>query len=98
MAQKTKQEIINDIANYFSATPYRSCYVGITSNVQDRLFGDHNVSEKSDQWIYSTAATDTVAREIEQYFLNLGMDGGGGGGDASAEIVYAYKKNGHTKP
>lgn len=98
MAQQTKQEIINDIANHFSTIPYRSCYFGITSNVQDRLFGDHNVSEKTDHWIYRTAATDTVAREIEKHFLNLGMDGGGGGGDASAKIVYAYKKNGHTKP
>ena len=57
MAQ-TKQEIIADIANHFKNKVYSSCYVGVTSDVDDRLFGDHNVSKKNGYWIYRTAISD----------------------------------------
>ena len=95
---KTKQEIINDIANHFKGKDFSGCYVGITSDVDSRLFGDHNVSKENGYWIYRLASHHTVAREIEQYFLDAGMDGGGGGGDETSEIVYAYKKTSSTKP
>ncbi len=94
---KTKQEIIDDIANHFKNNVHSGCYVGITSDVDDRLFGDHNVS-KENGWIYRLASSDTVAREIEKHFLDAGMDGGGGGGDERSKIVYAYKKTSSTKP
>jgi hypothetical protein len=93
---KTKQEIINDIANHFKGTAYSGCYIGITSNVDSRLFGDHNVSKESGYWIYRTASSHTIAREIEQDFLDAGMDGGGGGGDETSKIVYAYNKTSST--
>jgi len=95
---ETKQEIINDIANHFKGIAYSGCYVGITSNVDSRLFGDHNVSKENGHWIYQTASSHTVAREIEQHFLDAGMDGGGGGGDETSKIVYAYKKTSSTNP
>lgn len=95
---KSKQEIINDIRNYFQGTKYSDCYVGITSDVKGRLFGDHNVSKENGRWIYSTAFSHSVSREVEQHFLNAGMDGGAGGGDKSSTIVYAYKKTSYTNP
>jgi hypothetical protein len=95
---KTKQEIINDIANYFKNKAYGDCYVGITSDVDSRLFGDHGVSKENGQWIYRTASYHTVAREIEQHFLDAGMDGGSGGGDETSKTVYAYKKTSSTTP
>ena len=95
---KPKQEIINDITNHFKNNAYKDCYIGITSNVEDRLFGDHNVSKENGHWIYRSASSDTVAREIEQYFLDKGMDGGSGGGDEDSKIVYAYKKTTTTNP
>lgn len=95
---KTKQEVINDITSHFKGKAYSDCYVGITSDVDSRLFGDHNVSKENGHWIYRTANTDTVAREIEQYFINAGMDGGGGGGGETSKIVYAYKKTSSTAP
>ena len=95
---KTKQEIINDIANHFEGKTYSDCYVGITSDVDDRLFGDHNVSKENGHWIYRTASSHTVAREIEKHFLDAGMDGGGGGGDETSKTVYAYKKTSSTNP
>ena len=94
----TKPEIIDDIANHFKNKVYSECYVGITSDVDDRLFGDHNVPKENGHWIYRTAISDTVAREIEKHFLDSGMDGGGGGGDATSKIVYAYKKTSSTNP
>lgn len=93
---KTKQEIINDIANHFAGTPYSNCYEGITADVENRLFGNHKVSKKNGHWIYRPAASHTIARDVEQRFLDKGMDGGCGGGDESSKIVYAYKKTSAT--
>ena len=95
---KTKQEIINDIINHFKGIAYSNCYVGITSDVEALLFGDHNVSRENGHWLYRTASSHTVAREIEQHFLDAGMDGGAGGGDETSKIVYAYKKTSSTNP
>jgi hypothetical protein len=66
--------------------------------VHSRLFGDHNVSKEHGHWIYRTASSNSVAREVEQHFLDAGMDGGPGGGDATSRIVYAYKKTPYTNP
>ncbi len=94
---KSKQEIINDITIHFKDTVYKDCYVGITSDVDSRLFGDHNVSRKNG-WIYRYTSSDSVAREVEQHFLNKGMDGGSGGGDEDSIFVYAYQKTTTTNP
>ena len=95
---KSKQEIVNDIANHFKSIDYNNCYVGVTSDVESRLFGDHSVSKENGHWIYRTASSDSVAREIEQHFLDAGMDGAPGGGDETSTIVYAYKKTSNTNP
>jgi hypothetical protein len=89
---KAKQDIINDITDFFSGIAYKGCYVGITKDVKSSLFGDHDVSEKGGTWIYRTASSDSAARDIEQHFFVAGMDGDGGGGDEESKIVYAYKK------
>lgn len=94
----SKQEIINDITNHFKGTAYPKCYIGITSDVESRLFGDHNVSKDNGTWIYRTASSTTVAREIEKHFIDAGMDGGSGGGDKTSTIVYGYKKTSSTNP
>ena len=59
----------------------------------------NDVDEKEDLWIYREAANSEIAREIEEYFIDvLGTDGGEGGGDEDARYVYAYRKNNHTSP
>ena len=93
---QSKLEIIDDIKNHFSGISYKQCYVGITKNVKSRLFGDHNVSKDNGHWIYRIAQNDDIAREVEQYFLNAGMDGGGGGGDNESKTIYAYKITSET--
>ncbi len=95
---KSKQEIIDDITKHFNGKKYSECYVGIATDARKRLFSDHNVSEENGHWIFQSASSHTVAREIERHFLVAGMDGGEGGGDESSDKVYAYKKTSTTKP
>ena len=95
---KTKQQIVNDITNHFKGIANKNCYVGITSDIDKRLFGDHNVPRKHSHWIFRTASSNSIARGIEKHFLNSGMDGGGGGGDTNSKVVYAYKKTSSTNP
>lgn len=97
----SKQKIIEDIKAYISkgGGGYRAWYVGISSDAKDRLINGHKVKEKDDWWIFRTASSAQVAREIEDYFVNtVGTDGGLGGGDAAANQIYAYKKAPHTNP
>ena len=96
-----KQEIINAIKEYIvkGGGGYKAWYVGISKDARDRLFNEHKVREKDDLWIFRTASSSQVAREIEDYFVNtLGTDGATGGGDEAADKVYAYKKAPHTNP
>jgi hypothetical protein len=94
---KSKEQIIDEITEHFKGYAYSNCYVGITEDAKDRLFNEHNVSKENGHWIYRTANSEKIAREIEQHFLDAGMDGGGGGGTGNSNIVYAYKKTSETK-
>ncbi|HWX19332.1 MAG TPA: hypothetical protein VN578_05410 [Candidatus Binatia bacterium] len=94
MAAYTKTQIVNDIKNYIrqSGSQYWSeWYVGIAKDAKDRLFTDHNVSEKNGLWIYRQATSEQTARDAEAELLELGCKGGGGGGDENTDFVYAYK-------
>jgi len=98
---KEKQVIINEVNAHIQkeGSVYKAWYVGISRDPRNRLFNDHNVSEKNSWWIFREATSSTVAREIESYFVNsLGTDGGTGGGDTSSKYVYAYKKPPSTNP
>jgi hypothetical protein len=89
----TKREIITAIVSYISqyGSTYNDWYVGITKDIEERLFTFHNVTKKIGTYIHATASSSDIAREIESYFLELGADGGSGGGDDDTDIVYAYK-------
>ena len=92
-------DIIEKFKNYIAEKggAYSDWYIGITSDIETRLFNAHNVNEQNDIWIYDNANTETSARSIEEYFVEtLGTDGGTGGGDNTSIFVYAYKKNPHT--
>ena len=94
------QKIITDINAYMRR--YRGTnadwYIGIASNVKQRLFNDHSVSEKTDAWIYRQAISTAAAREVEKAYLDAGCDGGTGGGDDNTIYVYAYLKTPNTEP
>ena len=76
---------------------YSRWYVGVTSNVDQRLFEQHKLT-KLDLCTWKYTSSDTIARLIEKYFLSLGCDGNPGGGDEKSTIVYVYKKAPHTNP
>ncbi len=94
----TGQKIVQDFKEYINGGSYNSWYIGITSDINQRLFIDHNVLEKGGTWIHASADSNDIARSVEKYFLDLGCDGGTGGGDNTSETVYAYKKNSNTNP
>jgi len=95
---KSKQEIISDIEGHIQkgGGGYNAWYVGISEDAEDRLFNEHKVKE---WYIYRQASSSQVAREIENYFVNVrDTDGGTGGGDENTDMVYAYKKTAYTNP
>ena len=97
---KPASVIQREITDYIRTCggPYSAWYVGIASDVRQRLFGEHRVDKKAGSWIFRTCASEDVAREIEYYFLDLGADGGPGGGGEDSTFVYAYKKTERSDP
>lgn len=75
-----------------------SWYVGVTENIDQRLFGDHRVPRKDHWRSYRKAVSSGAARAAEKALLNWGCDGGTGGGDNGAVYVYAYLKTAVTNP
>ena len=90
---KSKKEIIKDIEDHMAKRggAIGKWYVGIAANPRERLFDDHSVDEENGVWIHSRASSDSVARDIEKYFLDKGAQGGAGGGDEDSTAVYAYR-------
>ncbi len=43
-------------------------YVGVTDNVQGRLFDEHQVHYQNDAWIYRTATSEIEAQRVEEHF------------------------------
>jgi len=76
---------------------YSQWYCGIASDPKERLFNDHNVSEKNGWWIFRDAGSDDGARRVEDYFIRKGCKGGGGGGDSGTRHVYAYRITSTTR-
>ncbi|NQT49456.1 hypothetical protein HQ571_02050 [Candidatus Kuenenbacteria bacterium] len=76
---------------------YSDWYFGIARDPRKRLFGDHQVREQEDHWIFMNAESEIIARSVELHFIEvLGVDGGSGGGDSTTVYVYVYKKASHT--
>ncbi|MCH7903982.1 MAG: hypothetical protein IH944_05370 [Armatimonadetes bacterium] len=98
MLSTQEQTIAQEIVKYVEArdSRYARWYVGIARDSADRLFNQHDVSENNGWWIRRQAGSAAAARDIEQYLLRLGFDGGTGGGDHSTTNVYAYYKTGST--
>ncbi|PCJ45258.1 MAG: hypothetical protein COA74_16045 [Gammaproteobacteria bacterium] len=94
----TAQDIYNDITSHIKKSSYRASewYAGITKNVEQRLFNDHNVSKENGWWIHRSANTSNDARMVEEALLKWGCDGGVGGGD-DAIYIYAYLKTANTR-
>lgn len=89
----TKEEIIRFFDEHLSKSGkkyYSEFYIGITNDIERRLFHEHNVQKEGMWWAYSTAMTKQDAEYIEQYYQNKGMRGNSGGGTPESKIVYCY--------
>ena len=93
-------EMVAEISSHVKTSnfPYSQWYVGITSDIENRLHGDHGVPKEDHWFIEKPADSNKIAREVERYYLKLGMDGGTGGGDSSSKDVYVYHKTSVTNP
>ena len=93
-------QIIKAIEEYWekhNITNPKKLYIGITSDINRRLFGFHNVDEKRNLWIHCPADNIRTARMVEKYFLNFGMQGGDGGGKDRYTVVYCYEVTEYTR-
>ena len=96
----TFEEIIKTIDAYrreHGRDYARKLYVGITNDVDRRLFGFHMVPRENHWWIYCPAKDAQTAREVEKFYLEKGMQGGVGGGNNNSKIVYCYEVSEDTK-
>lgn len=92
--KKNKTQIIADFDAHLQKSRkgyYSDFYIGITNDVERRLFGEHNVSKDKSWWIYSEAADKATAQAVEEYYLDKGMKGDTGGGNEDTTFVYCYE-------
>ena len=90
----TSQQIIQEINNHLTTSPkqyYSDYYIGITNDIERRLFDEHNVPRNGHWWIHRIADSETHARDAEKHFLDKGMKGGTGGGGTDCVYVYCYE-------
>ena len=91
------EAITNDILQHIGDRAKSNWYVGIATDVKDRLFSDHNVDEKNGSWIFRKAASEKEARDIEQSLLDNYSFKGGTGGGGNPQHVYAYQITSSTR-
>lgn len=94
-------EIIKDFDAHIKTSGrqfYNEFYIGITSDIEQRLFVQHRVKKEGQWWIFSPADTEEIARDVEKHYLAFGMKGGDGGGkgDEKATFVYCYVITSYT--
>lgn len=92
MAKQTAKQILNDIFSHLNGdVNYKAYYIGITNDINRRLFGEHNVNRNYGWWIYREAIDKDHAQDVEEFFLEKGMKGNTGGGTSDSTWVYCYK-------
>jgi hypothetical protein len=100
MAGQNAEQIRDEILAYLrmQGGVSASWYIGITSEIERRLFGDHRVPPANHWYICRQAASPEVAHEAERALLALGFDGGPAREDDAGVFVYAYLKTALTEP
>ena len=98
--KKIKKEIIADFDAHLRKSKkeyWVDYYVGITNDIERRLFTEHNVSRENAWWIYREAVDKATAQSVEEYYLDKGMKGDTGGGTDDSVFVYCYEITSSTK-
>lgn len=88
--------IVSEIAKIIQHDTQSDYYIGIATNIKQRLFGDHNVSELFGTYAYFKANSEQEARDTECFLLKNTQCCGGTGGGKCPTYVYVYKKTLHT--
>lgn len=68
---------------------YPYWYIGVTDDAERRRQEHANEGQDMTHWHTWPADSVTVARRVERYFQDLGMDGDVGGG-TNPNLVYIY--------
>lgn len=86
-------KIVNDILVHVDECGWGEYgwYVGIATDIEKRLFSDHNVNKEKKSCIYRLATSEHEARETEKELLARKQFKGGPGGGDKPLYVYAYK-------
>ncbi len=98
--KKTKDQIIADFDAHLQKSSkeyYSDFYVGITNDIERRLFTEHNVHKDNAWWIWREATNKATAQAVEEYYLDKGMKGDTGGGTDDSTYVYCYEITSYTK-
>lgn len=83
----TKSEIITAIKA--KCITYSLWYIGVTDNPDERKAQHANEGSNVSLWQQWKTNSEQDGRDIEKYFLDLGMKGGQGGG-GRAGYVYVF--------
>lgn len=92
--KKTFSQIVAEIDSHLEKSQkefYSDFYVGITNDVERRLFTEHNVQKDDQWWIYRDAIDKSTVQRVEEYYLDKGMKGDTGGGTDDSTFVYCYE-------
>ena len=93
------RRIMDSLKNEGYPVEVQDFYVGITNDVDRRLFEEHLLDEETDSFRVEQFNTVEDAREVEAFFLNeMGLDGGAGGGEDDSVFVYIYLKSEDSDP
>jgi hypothetical protein len=74
-------------------------YLGITNNIDRRLFDEHNVDEINGKYFIKDADSLESADKIERYLLHTytNLEGQHGLGKDDSTMIYIYKTESSTK-
>lgn len=87
-----ESEIINAIEKRVQSAKtkkYSIWTIGITNDPKRRRDEHENDGKNVKYWSHWTADSESIARKVEQHFLDKGMKGGGGGGE-NPRYVYVF--------
>jgi hypothetical protein len=84
-----ESELKAAIQRKVGSTRYGIWTVGITDDPARRKREHEDEGKSCTYWSHWKADTETIARDIESYFINKGMKGGTGGGEHPT-YVYVF--------
>lgn len=90
-AQEIADAIYEHLKKDVDGNNYGKFYVGITNDIDRRLFSEHNVPRNGHWRIHREAINKEHAQAVEEHFLAKGMKGDTGGGTDDSVWVYCYK-------